>query len=102
MRILERGFSTLFPGDGIDGWWNRRGVFETDATRLKRIGYRVSYPSGRATILLKMPGDALLKTSDWREAQRAMIWPLQTKPLSAAQARRQLFVVDVSLDSAAP
>ncbi|MDB5103763.1 MAG: hypothetical protein JWP91_1452 [Fibrobacteres bacterium] len=98
-RMYEGGFSSLFPGDGVDGWWNRRGIFEADAIRLKRMGYRVSYPVSRATIVLTRPGGAFIKTSDWREAQRAMIWPLQAKPLTPAQAKRELFVTELRLDS---
>jgi hypothetical protein len=97
VRISKEGFSTLFPGDGIDGWWNRRGVFEADAARLKRKGYRVSYPGTAAAIVLARPGGAVSRVSDWREAQRAMIWPLQAAILTPGQAGRQWFVVDVEL-----
>lgn len=97
VRISGEGFSTMFPGDGIDGWWNRRGVFEADAARLKRKGYRVSYPGTGASIVLARPGGAVKRVSDWREAQRAMIWPLQAAILAPGQAGRQWFVVDVEL-----
>lgn len=98
VRITEEGFSILFPGDGVDGFWNRRGIFPADAARLKRMGYRVSYPGTAATLVLAGPRGAFLRTSDWREAQKAMIWPLQRGPVSAEQQRRELFLVDVVLD----
>ena len=98
VRIGENGFTVMFPGDGIDAWWNRRGIFEGDAFRLKALGYRVSYPGSRAILILTRPGGSFLKTKDWREAQRAMIWPLQRGVLSPAQAKRELFLTDVELD----
>ncbi len=97
VRIFDGSFSTMYPGDGVDGYWNRRGVFEADAVRLREKGYRVSYPITGAVIRLARPGKALLETSDWREAQRAMIWPLQPAILSKAQAGRELFVVGIEL-----
>ncbi len=98
VRIGDEGFTVMYPGDGVDAWWNRRGVFDGDAFRLKALGYHVSYPVSRATLTLTRPGGGFLKTKDWREAQRAMIWPLQRGVLSAAQAKRELFLVDVELD----
>lgn len=97
VRISGEGFSALFPGDGMDGWWNRRGVFAADAARLMRKGYRVSYPGTGAAIVLARPGGRVKRVSDWREAQRAMIWPLRTAILTPGQAARQWFVVDVEL-----
>ncbi|HKP94752.1 MAG TPA: hypothetical protein VJ385_03245 [Fibrobacteria bacterium] len=102
VRLYEGGFSVMFPGDGVDGFWNRRGLFEADAKRLRRMGYRVSYPGTAAILVLAGPRGAFLRTSDWREAQKAMIWPLQRKPLSAGQAARQLFLVDVFPADALP
>ncbi|MDB5048231.1 MAG: hypothetical protein JWO30_1302 [Fibrobacteres bacterium] len=102
VRLYDGGFSVMFPGDGVDGFWNRRGLFEADAVRLRQMGYRVSYPGSVATLVLEGRGGTFLKTGDWREAQRAMIWPLQAKPLSAEQARRQLFLVDVRLPPPVP
>lgn len=97
VRISEEGFSSMFPGDGIDGWWNRRGVFEADAARLRRKGYRVSYPGTGASIVLARKGGEVKRVSDWRAAQRAIIWPLQPAILTPGQAGRQWFVVDVEL-----
>jgi hypothetical protein len=97
VRIADGSFSALFPGDGVDSWWNRRGVFAADAARLKRKGYRVSYPVTAASILMARPGGASLRTSDWRAAERAMIWPLQTSIMTREQAAKALFVVDVVL-----
>lgn len=98
VRLSPDGFAVMFPGDGVDGWWNKRGVFGGDVARLRALGYRVSYPRARATLVLTGPGGRSLRTRDWREAQRAMIWPLQAGVLSAAQARKQLFLTDIELD----
>lgn len=97
VRIADGSFSSLYPGDGMDSWWNRRGVFEADALRLKRKGYRVSYPVTAASIVMARPGGASLRTSDWREAARAMIWPLQPSIMTREQAAQALFVIDVAL-----
>ncbi|MEO7424127.1 MAG: hypothetical protein ABI036_03005 [Fibrobacteria bacterium] len=101
VRLSRGGFSVMFPGDGVDAWWNRRGVFAADVARLKGLGYHTSYPRTGAVLVLKRPGKGFLRTSDWGEAVRAMIWPLQTSELSPGQARRQLFLVDVELPGAA-
>jgi hypothetical protein len=98
VRLSPQGYSIMFPGDGMDCWWNRRGVFGGDAARLKALGYRLSYPRARGVLVLTGPGGRVLRTRDWREAQRAMIWPLQRRVPSAAQARRQLFLTDIELD----
>ncbi len=98
VRLTADGYSILFPGDGLDCWWNRRGVFGADAARLKALGYRVSYPGSRATLILTGPGGGSLRTRDWRAAQAAMIWPLHGRVLSAAEARRELFLTDIRLD----
>ncbi len=95
VRLTEGSYSTLFPGNGVDGYWNRRGIFAFDAVRLKRKGYRVSYPRANATLVLARPDGAAFRTVDWGEAQRAMIWPLRAGVLSAAQTARQWFLVDV-------
>jgi hypothetical protein len=94
-RLSGNEFSTLFPGDGVDSWWNRRGVFEGDAKRLKLMGYHTSYPLSGIKIILARRGKKSITTLNWREAQRAMIWPLQARPLSAAQAAKELFVIDL-------
>jgi hypothetical protein len=98
VRLTPDGFSVLFPGDGTDCWWNRRGVFGGDAARLRALGYHLSYPRARAALVLTGPGGRVLRTRDWREAQRAMIWPLQRRVLTAAESRRELFLTDIVLD----
>ncbi|MBW8886808.1 MAG: hypothetical protein JF616_03525 [Fibrobacteres bacterium] len=98
VRLTSDGYSILFPGDGLDCWWNRRGVFGADAARLKALGYRVSYPMARAVLILTGPGGRSLRTRDWRAAQAAMIWPLRSRVLSAAEARRELFLTEIRLD----
>jgi hypothetical protein len=98
VRLSPQGYSIMFPGDGMDCWWNRRGVFGGDAARLAALGYRLSYPRARAVLVLTGPGGRVLRTRDWLEAQRAMIWPLQRRVPSAAQARRQLFLTDIEMD----
>jgi hypothetical protein len=100
VRLFDGEFSTMFPGDGVDSWWNRRGLFEADARRLRRMGYQVSYPVSRASIIMSRPDGGYLKTSDWREAHRAMIWPLRARVLTPAEAKRQLFVTDVRVEPA--
>ena len=98
VRLAPDGFAAMLPGDGVSGWWNSRGVFDGDIARLRELGYRLSYPRARATLILTGPGGRVLRTRDWRVARRAMIWPLQRQVLSPAQARRQLFLTAIVLD----
>ncbi len=95
VRRLPGGYSAMVPGDGAGSWWNQRGVSGPDAGRLEAMGYSVSYPRSGWTLVLARPGSPDLLLSDWREAEKALIWPLQGKPLSREQARRQYFLVDV-------
>jgi hypothetical protein len=98
VRQTAAGFTVMFPGDGVDGWWNKRGVFDGDAALLRSLGYRTCYPRARAVLVLTGPGGRTLRTRDWREAARAMIWPLGRGVPGAAEARRQLFLTGIEPD----
>ncbi len=99
-RVPGRGFSVMFPGDGVDGGWNRRGIFAVDAARLKSLGYHTCYPASNYGIVLARPGGAEKIVRDWREAERLLIWPLRPRVLTVAESRREWFVVDLRLDGA--
>lgn len=99
VRLGPRGFSAMFPGDGIDNWWNHRGVFRADAERLREMGYRVAYPGAAATLHLARPDGKRLVTRDWAEAERAMLWTRTSGTLGEAETRRQYYLVDIVLDA---
>jgi hypothetical protein len=98
IRLGPQGFSVMFPGDGVDGWWNRRGVFRADADRLRTMGYRVAYPEAAATLHLARPDGSRLVTRNWAEAEKAMLWTRRSTTLGEAETRRQYYLVDIVLD----
>jgi hypothetical protein len=98
IRLGPEGFSVMFPGNGVESWWNSRGVFRADVARLRDMGYRVAYPLAAATLHLARPDGSRLSTRDWRVAERSMLWSRRSAMLGEDAARRQYFLVDISLD----
>lgn len=100
VRLTPTGYSVMIPGDGTSSLWNCRSVSRFDADRLAALGYRVCYPRVRGRLQLARPDGRILSLTDWREADKAMIWPLQGRPVTGSKARRQYFLVDVRLEDA--